>query len=333
MRRKRDPATGWRLISGLVPGIALLVLASRQVDLGQAWQGIATADPLWAVLALLAVLLTTAAKIARWRGLFPGTNPPDLIASGRALLIGQLVNAALPARLGDLGRAYQIGARTGVSKATALGTIAAEKAFDVVCLLLCCAIVAAVVPLPPWLDLSLALVAAGGLLCVLLALAWPEERLLVWAGRWPDRSAGGLRWPSAGRVLGFLRRALAGLAALRQPRMALTAGAWSILIWALAAGTNYLLFQAFDLRLSFGAALSLLVALHIGIAPPSSPGRLGVFHAIALLSLQAFGVERSPALAYAVVLHLVVYLPQLVPGAVFLAWDLLRGRGTVGERG
>ena len=34
--------------------------------------------------------------------------------------------------------------------------------------------------------------------------------------------------------------------------------------------------------------------------------------------------------AYAVVLHLIVYLPQVVPGAIFLAWDLLRGRGAVG---
>ena len=330
MRRKRDPGTGWRLTLGLALGLALLALAARQVDLTQAWQGVAGADPTWTALALLAVGLTTAAKIARWRGLFPGANPPDLLQLGWALLIGQLVNAALPARLGDLGRAYQIGARAGVSKATALGTIAAEKAFDVVCLLLCCGIVATVVPLPSWLDLSLGVMSACGLLCVLLALAWPEERLLAWVEGWAGRLSRRFRPSLAGRILDLLRRALAGLVALRQPRMALVAGGWSALIWALAAATNHLLFQAFDLQLSPGAALFLLVALHIGIAPPSSPGRLGVFHAVALLSLQTFGVERSPALAYAVVLHLIVYLPQVVPGAIFLAWDLLRGRGAVG---
>ena len=107
------------------------------------------------------------------------------------------------------------------------------------------------------------------------------------------------------------------------------AGVWSALIWVLAATTNYFLFQAFDLPLSPGAALLLLVALHIGIAPPSSPGRLGVFHAVAVLSLQAFGVEHSLALAYAVVLHLIVYLPQVVPGTAFLAWELLRGRRSI----
>jgi uncharacterized protein (TIRG00374 family) len=310
-------------------GLAFLVVAVRQADLGQAWEGITAANPAWVALSLLIVLLTTAAKIARWRGLFPGRQRPDPLHLGRALLIGQLVNALFPARIGDVSRAYQIGIDAGISKAMALGTVAAEKAFDIVCLLACSGIAVALVPLPLWLDLSLSVVAAGGLLLILCALAWPEERIVAGVSRWVSR----LHWRVAKKIPEVLARALTGLAALREPRMALVACAWSVVIWVLAAGTNYALFQAFDLHLSPGAALFVLISLHVGISPPSAPGRLGVFHYIALLSLQAFGVDRSIALAYATVLHLIVYLPQLVPGSVLLASVLPRKRNTAAGEG
>jgi hypothetical protein len=154
-----------------------------------------------------------------------------------------------------------------------------------------------------------------GVALLVLAAALPQQRVLSWTGRWTHQLL-----PKAAEWIGeALERGLAGLAALRQPRMALAACAWSAVIWALAAGTNHLLFQAFDLPLSAGASLVLLVLLHVGVAPPSSPGRLGVFHALTVLGLAAFGVDRPSGLAYATVLHLIVYLPQILLGTVSLA--------------
>jgi uncharacterized membrane protein YbhN (UPF0104 family) len=113
-----------------------------------------------------------------------------------------------------------------------------------------------------------------------------------------------------------------GLSALREPRMALRACAWSAAAWALAAGTNYALFCALDLRLSMGAAVFVLIVLRAGVALPSLPGRLGLFHALALLALQALGTERALGLAYATLLHAVVYSIEIVPGAILLGVHL-----------
>lgn len=308
------PKLLWRLLLGLALGLVLLAVSVRGVKPEQVWSGLAQANPIWVSLAFLAVLLTTAAKVGRWRRLFPGTQRPGLFLLGRALLVGQLINALLPARVGEVVRAYLAGTGEEISKATALGTVAAEKTFDVLFLLICGGLAAALAPLPPWLHVSLVGLTAGGVLLLLLALAWPEQRILAWTGRWAHH----LPWGAGEWLGGVMRQGLAGLAALREPRMALVACVWSAAIWALAAGTNYLLFRAFNLPLSAGAALLLLVLLHVGVAPPSSPGRLGVFHAITVLSLTTFGVDRSSGLAYATVLHLIVYLPQILPGAVVL---------------
>lgn len=304
----------WQVAAGLVLGITLLGLAARGVDLGQVRAGLVRADPLWVAGASLSVLLATAAKICRWQGLFPGGQRPGLWTLARAFLIGQMANALFPARVGDVARAYVLGRDGGGSKATALGTIAAEKGFDVVLLLLCGIVVLLWVPLPPWLNVPLALLTAGGLLLGLLALAWSQGGTLAWVERW----AAYLPWEVGRRAAGALRRALAGLNVLRQPRRALGACLWSLVVWCLAASANYALFLAFGLRLPAGAALLLLVMLYVGAVPPSTPGKLGVFHSVAVLGLEACGVERSASLLYASVLYLIVYLPQIVPGVILL---------------
>jgi len=237
---------------------------------------------------------------------------PGLRRLGKALLVGQLANALLPARVGDVIRAYLAGETGRGNRATALGTIAAEKVFDVLLLLICAGLAAFPGSLPPWLNVSLAGLAAAGLLLFSLAVVLPQRQIMDWMERWARRLPGGI----GERFDGVLRQGLTGLAALRDPRMALVACIWSMAIWAMAAATNYLLFWAFDLPLSAGAALLLLVLLHVGVAPPSSPGRLGVFHALTVLGLATFGVDRPSALAYATVLHLIVYLPQIVLGGI-----------------
>lgn len=306
----RAPRARWRAVAGLVVGSALLVVAIRGIEPRQVLGALSQADPIWVGLALFTVLLTTAAKVGRWRQLFPGAERPRLLPLSRALLVGQLTNALLPVRVGEVARAYAVRARGRISAATALGTVAAEKAFDVLFLLLCSATAALLGPFPAWLNLSLAGFGVVGGALLALAVGLPQSRVVAWVGQWSHRLPGGIEER--------LDRALTGLAALRRPSMALVACAWSALVWALGAATNYLLFWAFGLHLPFQAAMMLLALLHVGMAPPSSPGRLGVFHAVAVWGLSTLGVDRSSGLAYATVLHAVVYLPQILPGAILL---------------
>jgi uncharacterized protein (TIRG00374 family) len=312
---------------GAALGLILVVAVTRGLDKDTIWTDLRNVDARWVGLALMTVLATMATKVWRWQRLFSGPSRPGLLQLGSALLVGQMLNAILPARLGDLARA-QLGGHAGpVSRATALGTIAAEKAFDVLFLLVCAGLTAVLASLPRWLHASLALTAALGGTILLLAIFLPTKRVLGRIQQEVSRSATSspARRPgrvrilcanAAERLLAALRRGLIGLEVLRRPRRALGVCAMSVPIWALAAATNYVLFRAFDLKLSLGAALSLLTLLHIGMAPPSSPGRLGVFHALTMVSLQAFDVDRALGLAYATVLHAVVYGPQLILGAL-----------------
>jgi len=96
---------------------------------------------------------------------------------------------------------------------------------------------------------------------------------------------------------------------------------WSLLIWILSILVNYTVFLALGLPLPFAAALVLVVVLEVGVAVPSIPGKLGIFHYLCTLALGVFGLEKGAALGYAVLLYFVVFGPPSLLGALFLWWE------------
>jgi uncharacterized protein (TIRG00374 family) len=107
----------------------------------------------------------------------------------------------------------------------------------------------------------------------------------------------------------------------------------SLLIWAMYAGVNYILLGAVGAPFSWLAAIFLLVVLQLGVAVPTSPGRVGVYHYLAVQSLAIFGVDQSTAVSYAILLHLISIILPAALGAA-LAWRSglrLRSGSTEGE--
>jgi len=329
---------GIRLILGTAVGLLLLALAFRGVDWPQVGRAVAEANYPLLALALGTVLLTTLAKAARWRLLFPPEYArPRLSKLFPVLVIGQTVNAVFPARLGEITRAYLIGEIEGVDKALALSTVIVEKALEALMLLFLIAVLLAFMPLPGWLGRSGILV--SGLLAAALLL------LVLAAYRSKGRSSALYRFlswipeihrfdPSADLRAGLERRLsviTAGLTTLFRRDVAGQLVSWSALVWATAALTNYLTFLALGIPAPFLAALVLLAALHLGVVVPSSPGRVGVFHYICVLSLSLFSVDRNLALSYGLVLHLIVFAPMMCLGAWFLwkeNYELSRTKAT-----
>jgi uncharacterized protein (TIRG00374 family) len=318
---------------GILLSVICLVLALRGVALADVLAALTRTNYGLVAVAVVTVVLTGIAKTVRWRLLFY-PNQPQLRFEGLfgALMIGQMVNLAIPARLGELARAYTVGATEGVSKSLALGTIVVEKLFDMLMTLFCLILLFLLIYLPSWvweLGFSLA-IGTGAVLVVVLAMTYQRDRIL-------QGVAVLLRLlpPLAGRQLYLqIESALKGLEVLRHVQASLGIWGWSLLIWGLAVATNYIVFLAMSMALPLVAALFLLAVLQVGGAVPSSPGKVGVFQYLCMLALSFFSVERSVTLGCSLVLYLVVFLPPLLLGAFFLsrssvAFHALKSGGAV----
>jgi uncharacterized membrane protein YbhN (UPF0104 family) len=113
--------------------------------------------------------------------------------------------------------------------------------------------------------------------------------------------------------------AVDGLAGLSDYRTAAFLLSYSAAIWLSVGLVVYTCFQAFDLPLGYGPALFIVVATTFGFFVPSTPGSFGVYHAIVIAVLtNVFDIEKTSAVSFALVVHLIFYLPPMVIGPAFL---------------
>jgi hypothetical protein len=289
------------------------------VDWPRTWEHLRAASAGWLLVALGSVVLNGLLRAERWRLMFaPDHQRLRVKKFFSVFLIGQMVNAVVPARLGEVARAVLIGEIERVSKARALWTTLLEKLLDVLVLLVALGGLSWLVPLPEWLAesgwllsaVSVAVVAA--LVMMVLARQRVAEWIAALEGRW-----GGLRRLRLGRLFGVVAEStrLWGYG-----RASWGILGWSVAAFLLSAGSNWLTAFALGLRLSYKASLLLLIVLQISaVVPlPTSPGRVGVFHLLCVLTLALFGIEREVALSYSLVLHVLTYLPMMVGGPLCL---------------
>ncbi|HLA42791.1 MAG TPA: lysylphosphatidylglycerol synthase transmembrane domain-containing protein, partial [Aggregatilineales bacterium] len=92
----------------------------------------------------------------------------------------------------------------------------------------------------------------------------------------------------------------------------------SIVSWTVEASTYWIVLHAFDFRVSFWVLMLVLGLANLTTILPSTPGYVGTFHAAVVLTLEAFDVNGESAGAYAIVMHMVLWLPITLAGAVLL---------------
>jgi glycosyltransferase 2 family protein len=110
-----------------------------------------------------------------------------------------------------------------------------------------------------------------------------------------------------------------GLEALRSPVNLAGAVICSFVSWGIEAAVYWIVMQAFGLNLPYAAALLVVGTVNLAGLIPAAPGNLGVYEFFATAVLMAMAVDRDTALAYALVVHIVIWLPVTLAGFYFLA--------------
>jgi len=306
----------------------LLAWVLHRIDLRQVWDDARHANPL---LLLAAVALATATfplRTIRWRLILrdiDGHRFPSL-PLWHATAIGFMANNLLPARAGEVARAYVATRRLPVRFTTSLASIGVERVFDGLMMLALMALAIAAPSFPRHTLVggrSLSTVATtaavlfGTVLLLALIVVHRPAPWLALLGRIASRV---LPATAATRVIHWTEGIVAGLEVLKSPARFAGVVLWSLALWLTNAAAFAVCFRAFGIHVPAEAALLLQGIIGFGVAVPSTPGYIGVFETATLLTLSVYGVNASLAASYALTYHLTTFLPITLLGL----WSLSR---------
>ena len=273
------------VLAVLLAGI-LLYLSLRGVQLAEAYRVLREMRWLYMGAAFALTVISPVLRAWRWKELYNGEAPPFRLLL-RAIVTGQTLNLAVPFRTGEVARVFLAGGR----KLDAAGTIALEKVLDVGFFAALCLTLPFVWVVPKWLERpreSVILMAVAFALVVALVMFIPRIT------GFPHI----LRMPPLSRI----------------PLLAVI----TLVLGLSGVAVNDLVLRSLRIPAPFMCSVVLLVILQAGIAVPSTPGKLGVFQYLSKLGLSLFGVGSAPALAFGLVLHLLVFLPTAAMAALFV---------------
>ncbi len=315
----------YTLLAGLLISVVALYLAFRQADFGEVWLALQTARYGLVALSFALFVVTVVLRGLRWSVLTQGR----LSAWECFWLfnIGFLFNDILPARLGEIARAFLAGRKQGMHFSSALSSIVVERLFDMVSVVVLFGIVLIGLDLPGWAasaGAGMGAMAVAGILILAYAARRPAKAL-----RLGSKILSFIPGVTAEKASAFLQPFVEGLGGVSSLRTFTAGMGLSIFAW-LASGVNaWTLMLAFwrpsEVPLIMGQLA--VAAAGLGIAVPAAPSGVGPFHAAVIGVLTAVGYNADVSRGYAFVLHAM----NVVVTALFGGLGLMREGISFGE--
>ena len=313
---------------GLAFSAALLVWVLYRIDPRKVWTYAEHANGWLLFVTVVLATLTFPVRTIRWRLILRDANGERFRFTPLwyATAIGFMANNLLPARAGEVARAYVASGQLPVRFTTALGSIAVERVFDALVMLGLMAVAIAAPSFPAHAQVggrSVSTIAAstavlfGAFLVIALLIANRPAPWLVLVDRVTRRV---LPVRAADRLVRAADGVVEGLAVLKSPARFAGVVFWSLVQWIINAAAFAICFRAFGLAVPPEAALLLQGIIGFGVAIPSTPSFLGVFEAATLVTLQLYGVDSNLAVSYALTYHVTTFLPITLLGL----WSLSR---------
>lgn len=314
----------WRGVVGIIISVLLLAWTLRGVELAQVAQVLRQSHIALFILATVVATTIYPLRALRWRYiLWPVRERLPFGPLWRATAIGMMVNNVVPARAGEIARAFAVSRELrDVRFPAAIASLAIDRVLDAI-LIIVLLIIAMVDPSfprdtviagqPIRTYVYIATAAAGAALVMLFALAiFPQQFVSVF-----ERIVSRIAPHFVERLSRLLHSFADGLAVLRRPALLLRVLFWTTIHWLISGTAFWIGMKAVAIDAPFTAALFVQSLIAIGVAAPAAPGFFGIFEFFGTEGLAIYGVSRDLAVSWAIGFHLLSFIPVTVMGAIY----------------
>lgn len=308
----------------LIISFGLLAFAFRGVNVNNIIHEIWKANLFWVLFSAFISVIALISRAYRWKLLIESAGyQPPLNKTLYALMIGYFANLAFP-RLGEVTRCGSLSKAAAIPFTSLLGTVIVERVVDVISLVVCILLAAAIEYkrlanflndniLQPIIEKLTQLLNSPFYITIGIILAAAFIYFILYYSKKTREKR------KESKLFQFVKGLVHGLrsiATLKRPWLFVF---HSVFIWALYYLGVYVSLFALDSTadLGFGAALLLLVAGGIAMSAPVQGG-IGAYHLLVSQGLMLYGLSQQDGLTFATLLHSLQLLLVIVFGVASL---------------
>lgn len=260
-----------------------------------------------------------AIQSVRWKLLLIPVCRIPVFSAFRALYAGVFLNLLFPFRIGEPTRAYIVARQASVRFSSVFSSLIVEYLFDGIWLAIGIGLVALFTPLPR------EILGAARILGLVIALASAAFAVVIF-----HKERGVKERPAAreGLVWKILRRGISFLLTVRKSLKIISRSRFFFASFCLSAIDTlfhitafWIILQAYGLPLSYIVAAAVLLFVFVGVIIPNAPSNVGAFQFLCVLALMGFGVEKTSATGFSLLVFVLISIPQLVIGAIAFAFS------------
>ncbi len=316
----------WYFWVSILVSALFLYLALRGLQFNLIFDAVKSAELVW-LLAVVPIYFTSVwFRSLRWNYLLRPIKHIPTKAVFSVVAMGYMGNNIFPARAGELLRSVVLKRRYEIPISASLASIIVERIIDGVVML-------------GFIFFNLTelnkLTDSSGFVGSIRALAlWGSIAFIgallffLIAAKFPDKTAAFIRraakivpekWRE--KILDIGLRFITGIEALNSWKSLTMVLATSVVIWLLETSVYYVVMRAFPMQVSFFGLMLMNGILNLSTTLPSAPGYIGTFDAPGIALLSAYGVDKTLAAGYTLVLHAALWLPVTLLGAYYFAGE------------
>ena len=267
----------------------------------------------WIALAIFFDILSYVCQGLRWRYILKPLGNISLLHSTQAIYAGLFTNEILPLRMGEMVRSYLVSRWLGKKFMNIISSIAVERLFDVIWLAIAVGLTVMFVPLPKNLlraadIVGIVALAATGLFIYLVFI---RKNVTI------DKIA---EKKPRSKVHSFFRSLFDGLTSdLREigtSKSFYKGFAASVFIFIFQIIAFWLVMKGYRLDVSIWIGAVVLLIVHLGTSIPNAPSNLGSYQLFTVLGLTLFGIDKTTAAGFSVVVFVVLTIPLWALGVV-----------------
>jgi len=305
--------TRWQILLGVILSVGAILILFQGLEIDELASEMSKFN-YWSIIPFVILeTLSLWARGMRWRVLLQ-----EKVSGNRLFWITNIsyyLSNILPLRIGELGRVYLVTRNSDVTGMQALSTAVLERMLDVVTVFFMLFLVLPFIP-DHGLVTSVAYLIVGSVIVLIVGL------FLVARNRKSVAKIVTIITRRLGSKLGVwineaFEKFFESIDIVRGRRLVL-ASLWCIVVWVFSVLSIYYLLLNFSPEQSLYGGIFVTALLALGIALPSVPASVGLWEASAVAALAVLGVNKEIALAFAIVIHLIVFVKMAILGMIGL---------------